>query len=170
MTRSFNCFLTKSWTNFPIEGSSPLLNRKIFAFLLFNPFSTRCPNNSQPTVSHFYFLIFWSIFYGRCLNPLSVVACFGCWPNENFCNSRMQLDFDSEKKKKKKIVPTYQVCSALFLRISLFHMLYKHLHDTLWRYKDNILLWPNLWQGDVHRGGRFFLFSIGFLCLLHFFL
>ena len=99
MTRSFNCFLTKSWTNFPIEGSSPLLNRKIFAFLLFNPFSTRCPNNSQPTVSHFYFLIFWSIFYGRCLNPLSVVACFGCWPNENFCDSRMQLDFDSEKKK-----------------------------------------------------------------------
>ena len=150
MARSFNRFLTKSWTDFPIEGSSPLLNQKISAFLLFNPFSTRCPNNSQPKVSLFYFLIFWRIFYGRCLNPLSVVAHFGCWPNEKFCNvSRMQLDFDS--KKKKKIVPTYQVCSVLFLRISLFHMLYKHLHDTLWRYKDNILLWPNLWQGPLTR-------------------
>ena len=173
MARSFNRFLTKSWTDFPIEGSSPLLNQKISAFLLFNPFSTRCPNNSQPTVSHFYFLIFWSIFYGRCLNPLSVVAHFGCWPNEKFCKvSRMQLDFDSKKKKKLFLLTRYVLHSSfVFLcficYINIFMIPYE---DTKITSFYDPTFDRDLWQGDVYSGGRFFLLSIGFLCLLHFFL
>ena len=63
-------FLQKSWTDLPIECISPLLcpslsNSKnlCYPFLLFNPFSTRCPNNNQPNVSLFYFFLFFDFLY-----------------------------------------------------------------------------------------------------------
>ena len=165
-------FLQKSWTDLPIEWGSPLLcpslsNSKnlCYAFLLFNPFNTRCPNNNQPKVSLFYFFLFFDFLFflldflwfvsessfSRCtfwmLNIWEVLQTPGAFPVVWVADAVI-IDFDSEKN------GSYLPGTVLFLCISLFHMLYKHHHDTLWRHKDNILLWPNLWQGDVYSGGR----------------